>query len=131
MDEMPRRRTGLTRVWCATVYSLNGLRVAFAREVAFRQETIIYVPLMIVLCVLPLSTAFKSVLFLASTLVLIVEVVNSAIESIVDMASPEYNELAKRAKDLGSGAVFISILLAVVLWGWAAFLLLAAGSSHP
>lgn len=125
MDETPRHRTGLARIWFAVVYSLNGLRVAFTREAAFRQETCIYVLLMIVLCFLPLSTVFKSVLFFASTLVLIVEVLNSAIESIVDMASPEYNEFAKRAKDLGSGAVFISILLAVVLWGWAAVFLFA------
>lgn len=120
----PRHRTGLTRIWFATIYSLNGLRVAFTREAAFRQETCIYVPLMIVLCFMPLSTVFKCILFLASTLVLVVEVVNSAIESIVDMASPEYSDLAKRAKDLGSGAVFISILLAVVLWGWTIFLVL-------
>ena len=123
MDETPRHRTGLTRVWFAVIYSLNGLRIAFTREAAFRQETCIYAPLMISLCFLPLSTVFKFILFFASTLVLIVEIVNSAIESIVDMASPEYNELAKRAKDLGSGAVFISILLAVVLWVWAVLLM--------
>lgn len=105
------------------MYSLDGLRAAFTREAAFRQETCIYVPLMIVLFFFPLSTVFKCILFFASTLVLIVEVINSAIESIVDIVSPEYNELAKRAKDLGSGAVFISILLAVILWGWAAFLM--------
>ena len=125
MNEKPRHRTGVTRIWFALMHSLNGLRLAFTGEAAFRQETCIYVPLMIALFFMPLSIVFKTILFFASTLVLIVEILNSAIESIVDMVAPEYNDLAKRAKDLGSGAVFISIVLAVALWGWAASLMLA------
>jgi diacylglycerol kinase (ATP) len=59
---------------------------------------------------------WKGLLFLATTVVLVVELLNSAIESVVDIASPEYHVLAKRAKDLGSAAVLLSIVLAVVLW---------------
>lgn len=123
MKEKPRHHTGPTRIWFALMYSLNGLRFAFAKEAAFRQETCLYVLLMIALYFLPLPIVFKGILFFASTLVLIVEILNSAIETIVNIASPEYNDLAKEAKDLGSGAVFISIVLAIALWGWAAFLL--------
>jgi len=124
MNEKPRHRKGFTRIWFALIYSFNGLRFAFTKEAAFRQETCIYVLLMIVLCFLPLSIVFKCILFGASTLVLIVELLNSAIESIVDMTAPEYNDLAKQAKDIGSAAVFVSIILSVVLWGWAVFLVL-------
>ena len=113
MDKKPRHRKGLSRAWFALIYSLNGLGVALTKEAAFRQETGVYLLLMIVLCFLPLSIAFKSILFFSSTLVLIVEILNSAIESIVDMTAPEYNELAKQAKDLGSAAVFVSTDLVI------------------
>jgi diacylglycerol kinase (ATP) len=66
----------------------------------------------------------KGLLFLATTVVLVVELLNSAIESVVDIASPEYHVLAKRAKDLGSAAVLLSIVLAVVLWSVAIFRIL-------
>jgi len=67
---------------------------------------------------------WKELLFLATTVVLVVELLNSAIESVVDIASPEYHVLAKRAKDLGSAAVLLSIVLAVVLWSVAIFRIL-------
>ena len=67
---------------------------------------------------------WKGLLFLATTVVLVVELLNSAIESVVDIASPEYHVLAKRAKDLGSVAVLLSIVLAVVLWIVAIFRIL-------
>ncbi len=123
MNQKPRQHSGLSRIGFALLFSLNGLRSAFVKEAAFRQETCLYVFLMMILYFLPLSAVFKCILFFASTLVLIVELLNSAIESIVDMASPEYNDLAKQAKDLGSGAVFLSIVIAVALWGWAAIIL--------
>ncbi|MBT9439302.1 MAG: hypothetical protein GAS50_08925 [Desulfobacterales bacterium] len=72
----------------------------------------------------PLSLVWKGLLFLATTVVLVVELLNSAIESVVDIASPEYHVLAKRAKDLGSAAVLLSIVLAVVLWSVAIFRIL-------
>jgi len=106
------------------IYSLNGLRFVFTREAAFRQEMFVYILLMIVLCFLPLSAVFKWILLFAGTLVLVVEILNSAIESVVNIASPEYNDHAKEAKDLGSAAVFVSIVLNVVLWSWAVFIVL-------
>ena len=115
MNRIPPQKKGIARLWAALLYSLNGLKYAVTRETAFMQETCIYVVLLIVLYFLPLSITFKCMLFFANTLVLLVELLNSAIESAVDMASPGYNDLAKRAKDLGSAAVLVSIILAVVL----------------
>ena len=119
MDRKPTAKTGIARIWAAFFYSLNGLRFAIRNEAAFRQETCIIVVLLVVLLFLPLSFLWKGVLFFASIVVIIVELLNSAIESVVDMTSPEYHILAKRAKDLGSAAVLISIVLAIVLWSGA------------
>ena len=73
---------------------------------------------------LPLSHEWKGLLFFATTTVLVVELMNSAIESVVDLASPDYHLLAKRAKDIGSAAVFVSIALTVFLWIGAFFSIL-------
>ena len=116
MDDKPTTKTGLARIWAAFFYSLHGLKFATRNETAFRQELIIIVLLLIVLLFLPLSLFWKGLLFFASILVLIVELLNSAVEAVVDMASPEYHILAKRAKDLGSAAVLVSIVLGIVLW---------------
>ena len=109
------------RIWYATRYSLNGLRLAVTQEAAFRQELCLYIVLLVVLFFLPLPLVFKCVLLLANTIVLLVELLNSAIESIIDMTSPDYHELAKKGKDLGSAAVFISLALVVVLWLYAIY----------
>lgn len=121
MDRKPTAKIGIARIWAAFFYSLNGLRFAIRNEAAFRQETCIIVVLLIVLLFLPLSFLWKGLLFFASIVIIIVELLNSAIESVVDMTSPEYHILAKRAKDLGSAAVLISIVLAIVLWSGAIF----------
>jgi len=123
MDSKPTTKTGIARIWAAFFYSLNGLRSAISNEAAFRQEVCIAVVLLVVLLFLPLSLLWKGLLFFATTSVLVVELLNSAIESVVDIASPEYHDLAKRAKDLGSAAVLVSIVLAIVLWGGAIFII--------
>ncbi len=117
MNAKPSPKTGLARIRAAFFYSLNGLRFAVSSEPAFREEICLFVVLLVVLYFLPISIVFKSILFFANTLVLIVELLNSAIESIVDMASPDYHELARKAKDLGSAAVLVSLVLVIVLWG--------------
>jgi len=117
-------KTGIARIWAAFFYSLNGLRLAISNEAAFRQEACIAVVLLVVLLFLPLSLLWKGLLFFATTSVMVVELLNSAIETVVDIVSPEYHELAKRAKDLGSAAVLVSIVLAIVLWGCAIFIIL-------
>ena len=117
-------KTGIARIWDAFFYSLHGLLFAISNETAFRQEICIVVVLFVALWFLPLSLFWKGLLFFATTSILVVELLNSAIESVVDIASPEYHDLAKRAKDLGSAAVLVSIVLAVVLWGVAIFIIL-------
>ena len=117
-------KTGIARIWAAFLYSLNGLRFAISNEAAFRQEACILVVLLVVLLFLPLSLLWKGLLFFATASVLVVELLNSAIETVVDLASPEYHELARRAKDLGSAAVLVSIVFAIILWGCAIFIIL-------
>jgi len=124
MNRKRTTKTGIARIWAAFFYSLNGLRSAISNEAAFRQEICIVVFVLVVLLFLPLSLFWKGLLFFATTSILVVELLNSAIESVVDIASPEYHDLAKRAKDLGSAAVLVSIVLAIVLWGIAIFIIL-------
>lgn len=116
MKTKPERKTGFARIWAAFFNSLHGLRYAFSNEAAFRQELCVFIGLSLLLLFLNLPIAFKCVLFLANTLVLILELVNSAIEAVVDMVSPEYHELAKQAKDLASAAILIGLIAAAILW---------------
>jgi diacylglycerol kinase (ATP) len=116
MKTKPDPQTGPDRIWKAFFYSLKGLGHAFAREAAFRQESILAGVLTLVLIFLPLSLLWKGMLVSAMALVLIAELLNSAIEAVVDLASPEFHTLAGRAKDMGSAAVFISLALTVILW---------------
>jgi diacylglycerol kinase (ATP) len=115
-DCKPVKKTGISRVLAAFTYSLDGLRSTLSTEAAFRQEVCLVAIASLVLFFLPLSNEWKGLLFLATTAVLVVELLNSAIESVVDLASSDYHVLAKRAKDIGSAAVFVSIALAVLLW---------------
>ena len=121
MNQKPKTKTGISRIWAAFFYSLNGLRTAISNEAAFRQEVCVLVLASIILPFLPISYLWKGVLFLSTTSVIIVELLNSSIESVVDIASPEYHKLAKRAKDLGSAAVMMSIVVALILWGCAIY----------
>ncbi len=113
---MKANKTGIARILAAFSYSADGLAAAFRHESAFRQELVIYILLLPLLYLLPVSLFFKCLLFSANTLVLVVELLNSAIESVVDLVSPDYNLYAKRAKDMGSAAVLLSLLLVAALW---------------
>jgi diacylglycerol kinase (ATP) len=112
-----KKNTGIKRVILATGYSLLGVKAAFQNEAAFRQElflSAILIPLAFWLDVEPLLR----VLMVGSLfLVMIVELINSAIETVVDRISLEKNELSGRAKDLGSAAVLGSLLLVAYIWG--------------
>ena len=113
---MKANKTGIARIFAAFSYSADGLGAAFRHESAFRQELVLFVLLLPLLYFLPVSLFFKCLLFSANTMVLIVELLNSGIESVVDLVSPDYNIYAKRAKDMGSAAVLLSLLLAAGLW---------------
>ena len=121
---MKANKTGLARIFGAFVYSADGFASAFRNEAAFRQELALFIVLLPVLYFFPISLLFKCLLFSANTMVLVVELLNSAVESIVDLVSPDYNIYAKRAKDMGSAAVLLSLLLAASLWAGALFSLI-------
>jgi len=108
---------GLARFYYATCYSIKGIRAAFVHEPAFRYEVYaaaVLVPLSFWLAQSGLQLA---VLVASVLLVLMAEVINSAIEAIVDRAGLEMHELAGRAKDLGSAGVFFALLVVAVIWG--------------
>lgn len=110
-----KRRTGLGRMWHATRYSLAGLRAAWD-EAAFRLEACLAV-LMLPLAFFLGRTWVEVVLLAGSVLlVLIVELLNTAVEAAVDRIGPEWHALSKRAKDMGSAAVFLSLLIAGASW---------------
>ena len=109
-------KKGLTRLINALGYSRDGLRAAWQNEAAFREE-ILLAAITIPLALLLAKTGVDRALMMGSIiLILIVEILNSAVEAVVDKASPEKNDLAKRAKDMGSAAVLLSLLNAVVVW---------------
>jgi diacylglycerol kinase (ATP) len=116
MPESFKGKKGLRRLWNALGYSRDGLAAAWKNEAAFREEILlacITMPLAIYLG----KTGVERALMLGSIiLILIVEILNSAIEAVVDKASPEMHELAKRAKDMGSAAVLFSLINAATIW---------------
>ncbi len=109
-------KKGLLRIWHAFVYSLSGLRIAFKNEIAFRQELFAFVILTVIAIILPVSSTMKILLIVSIISVMIVELLNSAIETIVDKISPEYSDSAKQAKDMSSSAVFLAIVCATIIW---------------
>jgi diacylglycerol kinase (ATP) len=109
-------RRGWRRLVNATRYTIDGLVAAWRHEEAFRQEVVIAAVLLPVALWLPLSAVERVLLIGSLLLVLIVELLNTAIEVAVDRDSVEINPLGKRAKDYGSAAVMIALLLAGMTW---------------
>ena len=109
-------KTGLRRIWNAFSYSIDGLRAALRHEDAFRQELVLAIVLVPLALTMPASSAGKAVMILTVLLVLITELVNSAIEAVTDRVSLENHALAKRAKDLGSAAVMVSLAAVPIVW---------------
>ena len=117
MNESPfKGKTGLRRVWNAFNYSLSGLRAAYACEDAFRQEVLLAALLIPLALYLPVSGILRALMISSVLLVLIVELLNSAVEATVDRISLDNHRLAKRAKDIGSAAVLFSLIKVIVVW---------------
>ena len=116
MESPHKGKTGPKRVWNALLYSFDGLTAAFRHEDAFRQEVFLAALLVPVAFFLPASGAGKALMIGAVLLVLIVELLNAAVEAAVDRISLENHQLAKRAKDIGSAAVFIALVNVPVVW---------------
>lgn len=110
-------KTGLRRLINAVGYSYEGFMAAFKHEDAFRQEVLLAIILIPLALYLDKSPAEKALMISSVLLVLIVELLNSAIEAAVDHTSTEHNPLAKQAKDIGSAAVFFALIILSVVWG--------------
>lgn len=112
----PENKANFQRVIRAAGYSMKGLKSAYLNEAAFRQEvwlSIIMLPLALFLG----NGVIEKILLLGTVfLVLIAELLNSAVEAVVDRIGPEYHELSGRAKDIGSAAVFIAMVLLAITW---------------
>ncbi len=117
MENNLKGKTGLRRIWNAFHYSLAGVLGAFRHEAAFRQELLLALVLIPVALFSHRSGVEKALLVASVLLVLIVELLNSAVEALTDRVSLEIHPLAKRAKDIGSAAVLLSLLTVALVWG--------------
>jgi len=116
-----KHRPGLTHAWRATGIALQGMHAAWQHEDAFRQEVLVAAIAIPAALLLPASTLGKVMMIASILMVLIVELLNSALETAVDHTSLERHPLAKRAKDIASAAVFLSIVNALAVWGLVLF----------
>lgn len=116
MKSPHKLRPGLTHAWYAMAVALQGLRSAFQHEDAFRQEIFIAAIAIPVALLSSANVTGKAVMIGSILLVLVVELLNSALEAAVDHTSLIQHPLAKRAKDIASAAVFISILNVITMW---------------
>ncbi len=118
MHESPfKGKTGLTRLWHAMLNSLSGFQLAYQHESAFRQEILMALVLLPAAFWLGRSTLERILLIGSVLMVLIVELLNSSVEAAIDRIGFERHELSKRAKDIGSAAVFIALVVLVLTWG--------------
>ncbi|BAN36576.1 diacylglycerol kinase [Sulfuricella denitrificans skB26] len=116
MESPHKGKTGLKRLWNAFHYSLAGFKAAYQNEDAFRQESLLAAVLIPLALFLPAGVVGKALMIASVLLVLIVELLNSAVEATVDRISLENHHLAKRAKDIGSAAVLLSLINLAVVW---------------
>jgi diacylglycerol kinase (ATP) len=117
MESPHKGKTGVKRLFNALKYSLAGLQAAFRNEDAFRQEVMSACVLVPLAFYLETDMLSRAMMIACVLLLLIVELLNSAIEATVDRISLEDHRLAKRAKDIGSAAVLVSTINLVVVWG--------------
>lgn len=116
-EESPfKGQTGLRRIWNAFSYSLSGLHAAYLNEDAFRQESLLAAVLIPIALALPLPGISKALMIASVLLVLVVELLNSAIEAAIDRISLDRHRLSKRAKDIGSAAVLIALINVLTTW---------------
>ena len=117
MENSLKGKTGFLRIRNAFMYSVSGLCEAFRNEAAFRQELLLAAILIPIALFSKRAGGEKAILIGIVILVLVVELLNSAIENLTDRVSLEIHPLAKRAKDLGSAAVLMSLLALALVWG--------------
>ena len=115
-----KARTGLSRLWHAAGYSIAGLRAGWY-ETAFRQECIAAAVLLPIAFWLGNTWVETALLAGSVVMVMVVELLNTAVETAIDRIGPEWHDLSKRAKDMGSAAVLLSVLVCVGIWGAAVY----------
>ncbi len=118
--EIPEPVAG-PRLWRALFHSIDGLRVAWREEAAFRLEVVVAVLLSAVCLYLPFDPWLTAVILFSHALVLVAELLNTAVEAVVDMVTKEFHREAKKAKDAGSAAALMSLALSAGLWGYALY----------
>lgn len=106
----------ITRLANAVRYSVYGLIASWRDEQAFRQEVIAGVILFPIAAIIPVDLSLRMILMLSMFLVLIVELLNSAAEALTDLITGEFHELAKKAKDCASAAVFVALICSAAMW---------------
>ena len=97
-------------------YAIDGLKDLIKNETSFKLEVIFFIILLPIVVFIDVSLEEKLFMVFSLVLILIVEALNGAIERVVDLVTLEYNEMAKRAKDAGSGAVLLSVIFAIFVW---------------
>ncbi|HEX7606235.1 MAG TPA: diacylglycerol kinase [Usitatibacter sp.] len=118
MTESPfKGKTGLVRILHAFFNSIAGLADAWRHESAFRQEILLAIVLIPAACWIPVSAVERALLIGTVLLVMIVELLNTSVEAAIDRISFDQHSLSKRAKDIGSAAVFLTLVLLAVVWG--------------
>jgi diacylglycerol kinase (ATP) len=117
IDQNPHKgNRGLTRAWHAAKNSWCGLVYAFQEESAFRQELTLFALLSPVAFLLPITLVEKALLVSSLVMVLVIELLNSSVEAAIDRISFDHHDLSKRAKDFGSAAVMLALLVSALLW---------------
>lgn len=115
-QQVPKPASGIKRIIKATGYSWQGILYAWKNEAAFRQETLLFIVATIIALASDTSSVEKVLLILSVGFVIIVEILNSALEAVVDRFGKEFHDLSKAAKDMGSAAVLLSLGLAAITW---------------
>ena len=113
-------KSGITRLINATRYSMQGFRAAYRNEDAFREEVLLAIVLIPAALLIPVGAVEKVLLIGSVLLLMLTEILNTAVEAVVDRIGPEIHPLSGRAKDLGSAAVFIATVLLAVTWAFIA-----------
>ena len=116
MESPYKGKTGLNRLINALKYSIAGTLAAFKHEDAFRQEVFLFLILAPIALFLTNVPSERALMIGSLILIIIIELLNSAVEATVDRISIKHHKLAKRAKDIGSAAVFFSLINAVIIW---------------
>ncbi|MFH2059471.1 MAG: diacylglycerol kinase [Pseudomonadota bacterium] len=111
-----QKPVGLSRIMKAVQYSLAGMKAAWKHEAAFRQEAVALAVLMPLGLFIGQTNIERAVLILSLMIVILTELLNSAIEAVVDRTGLDYHPMAARAKDMGSAAVFVSIVSVIIVW---------------